>query len=481
MASKPNTSSTLLRLDLLEVKYLENLPRYHKTKQLLGAKNNQKLLKKLPATRQDALTEILTLKTSIFDLKYYGCHRKVSKEVRKIIKADFNRFSKANEKPKLVEFLKDEQIIETLITSKLVKLIQSTILTSKELKTNPPKYISETVFTILTDKSNPANPSKFFIDHCQKDKEVNSYVSNLWNKKEVKKASDEAEWSFRLVRGNVTKQEKDSRRKSLGKAVKEQLDSESEDEEEEDEDEDEEDSEEAEAKIPEDILDDENFRFYDNNSDSEQVPELDPNVDYNQVTDEEPSELEEELEEEDDDDEEERGKKRKASEIENDDFFAGSSDEEDTMETKYNLPQLAGGYYSGGSDDEDNYNVDDDSVVKKATTQRKNRRGQRARQKIWEKKYGTKAKHKQKEITAINDDRQRRKLEYEERVRKREEYAKQAMENAPSGSNTEPLGTRSSPAPEKPAPKEHPSWQAKKLADEKLKNVKFSGKKITFD
>ena len=149
----------------------------------------------------------------------------------------------------------------------------------------------------------------------------------------------------------------------------------------------------------------------------------------------------------------------------------------------YNLPQLASGYFSGGSDDEGE-DVDNDKVVKDITTQRKNRRGQRARQKIWAQKYGREAKHVKSEIEKAASDRERRRLEYEERCRKREEK----NNLAPTGSNTAPLGDRKvrngvSPAPGPPSDttKMHPSWEAKKLAEEKLKNVKFQGKKITFD
>ena len=48
---------------------------------------------------------------------------------------------------------------------------------------------------------------------------MNNFVANLWNNKNVKKILDEIEWSFRVVRGNLTRQEKDSRIKATGSKV----------------------------------------------------------------------------------------------------------------------------------------------------------------------------------------------------------------------------------------------------------------------
>lgn len=56
------------------------------------------------------------------------------------------------------------------------------------------------------------------------------------------------------------------------------------------------------------------------------------------------------------------------------------------------LPSLTMSGFVLGSDSEFSDDGEDENVA----TQRKNRRGQRARQQIWEKKYGAQAKHKQK-------------------------------------------------------------------------------------
>ncbi|KAK0553519.1 hypothetical protein OC861_001163 [Tilletia horrida] len=101
-----------------------------------------------------------------------------------------------------------------------------------------------------------------------------------------------------------------------------------------------------------------------------------------------------------------------------------SGDDDEMAEKSHNLPSLAGGFvtrglsfrdrgsdsdYSGGSDDEDDYgdgddideNAEENAAVgadgkkksAKKQAKRKNRMGQRARQAIWEKKYGRNARH----------------------------------------------------------------------------------------
>ena len=117
---------------------------------------------------------------------------------------------------------------------------------------------------------------------------MNNFVANLWNNKNVKKILDEIEWSFRVVRGNLTRQEKDSRIKATGSKV-DLKDNEDSDEGEEDDSEDE-----HKSLDLEDAYD--KFAIYDKvdngSGGEEQQPELDPNVNYNEVTDEEPSEEE---------------------------------------------------------------------------------------------------------------------------------------------------------------------------------------------
>lgn len=498
------SNNALWKVDLLEHKFLGYPVRYRKTSKLLGAKHNQKLMKKLPNSRAEAEKEILTIKADVFGKKYHGATSKLHSEVKKVIKADIKKFQKDGQKKDLVSFLENEQFLDDMVVSKVIKVIQQAILTTKEAREDKPHYLGE-VRNIISDKDDKRNPSKFFKDHCQSNKDINNYVSNLWNNKGIKTTLGTIDWSFRLVRGNLTTEEVTKRKVETGRQVDEDSDSaesgsdsDSESDGDSDSDSDDEGEEEIQVENSKRVseikdlteADFEKYAVYDNlvGDSEEEQPDLDPNINYNEVTDEEPSD-----EESGDDESEDSGEidnegvklnKKQAK----DDFFASDGDssneessDEETIEKKYNLPELTTGYYSGGSDDEDNYQVDDDKVVKQATTQRKNRRGQRARQKIWEKKYGKNAKHKQKETQAYENDKKRRQAEFEERERKRQQRAKEAIENAPSGTNLTPLGERGSNAQKEVPKHEHPSWLARKAAEDKMKNAKFTGKKITFD
>ena len=496
-SSKQNA---LWKIDLMEVKFYNHLPRFTRTKKLLEAKNNQKVLKHLPNSEEEAKAEIIAMKKDTFQNKYHGSYKKLNAVLKKIIKTDLNKWSRLNKASKpLIEFVSDNSIIEDLITSKLVKCIQLAILVDKVSRTDPPSYISSTVIEIIKNKSHKSNPSKFFIDHCQDNKDINNWVSNLWNSKAVKPILTQINWSMVMIRGNLSEKEKQERQKSIGKSVgKEGEGSGDGDDESEDDDDDESDSNDSESEVDNrDENDMEKFAVYDNlvgDSDDENEDHLDSNVNYNEITDEEPSDEEPSDEESSHDSEndqsDETSTHKSTKKEKKDDFFDNASEDSESKSestSKYNLPSLTTGYFSGGSDDEeDNFEADNDKVVRQATSQRKNRRGQRARQKIWEQKYGKSAKHKQKEQQELQSEREQRQQEYEERVRKRQLKAKWVEENAPSGSNTKPLGERKVRAEsDEPEPKkqktDHPSWQAKKLEEERLKNVKFTGKKITFD
>lgn len=455
----------LWKLDYLETKFYKTSPRYRHTKRLVKAKNNSQLLKKLPTTKEEADIVIASLKSEYFERKYYGSYKKLKKHITKTFAGDLNK----KQPEEIAAFIKDEGNLDGLITSKLIKILTSTILTTKELKLTPPPYISQEIASIICDKSNISNPSGFFIKFCQNNKHLNNYLSNLWNSKTLKPILQEIEWGFTLIRGNISKKERETRDKQLGKEKKHTPEEDSDDDERDSENElndSNDDSEHSDVDIEEAY---DKFAIYDKlvgDSDNDEEERFEPNanVDYTQVTDEEPS------------DEESA-----------DSFFEDDEEEHEPQQTgtksikeKYKLPELANGYFSGGSDDEDD-DVDNDRMVKEITLARKNRRGQRARQKIWAKKYGKQAKHIQTEREKVASERQQRQLEYEERERKRQEKARLAMENAPSGSNTQPLGARKSSLSTADKEAVHPSWQAKKLAEEKQKNVKFEGKKIKFD
>ncbi|TKA61283.1 hypothetical protein B0A55_11336 [Friedmanniomyces simplex] len=145
------------------------------------------------------------------------------------------------------------------------------------------------------------------------------------------------------------------------------------------------------------------------------------------------------------------------------------------------VPSLSmGGYISGSDSDIEDLNE----------APRKNRRGQRARQQIWEKKYGAKAQHLQKQDRDKGWDPKRGATDGGG-----ERRGKDRVRPGNSGANQEPVGMRKEgvvarrPAAEvklKHRDDEgslHPSWAAAKLAKEKKEAapVAFQGKKITFD
>lgn len=139
------------------------------------------------------------------------------------------------------------------------------------------------------------------------------------------------------------------------------------------------------------------------------------------------------------------------------------------------VPSLSmGGYWSGSESEAENF---EDEKPKK------NRRGQRARQAIAEKKFGKNAKHLQNQAKTGKNDRN-------------------AGWDAKRGATDGPRGARGGPrprfdrpgqardnAPEPPKKKHrddqgalHPSWEAAKKAKEAKKvTANFEGKKITFD
>ena len=155
------------------------------------------------------------------------------------------------------------------------------------------------------------------------------------------------------------------------------------------------------------------------------------------------------------------------------------------------LPTLSmGGYWSGS--DEDSDKVEDISE----TRSRRNKRGQRARRQIYEKKFGANANHLKKAAEsrdhgwdpqkgAVDDvkkseGKRGRKFERKRAVNGSKNGGRSGTTRGPqsSGANTEPLKTRAKSTVDAPI---HPSWQAAKKAKELKKTVPFQGKKVTFD
>lgn len=176
------------------------------------------------------------------------------------------------------------------------------------------------------------------------------------------------------------------------------------------------------------------------------------------------SALSEENEEIEDNEESEENEENEESER-NEESEHGSSDEGFFETTEGGdlpeLPQLYNGYVSGSESEPE-------MDVEELKPQRKNRRGQRARRRIWELKYGTRANHIIKERTEHAKEAREKEAKRQEKMRKhalqmeyeREKQAKrQALESKPL----------------------HPSWQARIEQQKKQKIVPVTGKKIKFD
>ncbi|KAF2209402.1 hypothetical protein CERZMDRAFT_9549, partial [Cercospora zeae-maydis SCOH1-5] len=139
-----------------------------------------------------------------------------------------------------------------------------------------------------------------------------------------------------------------------------------------------------------------------------------------------------------------------------------------TAPNKLFLPKLTMTGYVSGSGSE----VDEDVETVKL---KKNRRGQRARQAIWEKKYGKKAKHVQEQAAKQEWDAKRGAVSTSK-------FARDANK-LPLGKRGPPALTTNILAPSKKPQRDdtgplHPSWEAAKRAKEKNSaTVAFRGKR----
>ncbi|KAI6099570.1 Bud-site selection protein [Pisolithus croceorrhizus] len=159
------------------------------------------------------------------------------------------------------------------------------------------------------------------------------------------------------------------------------------------------------------------------------------------------------------------------------------------------LPTLSVGFARGGGSDSEF----SDSEANVADGVKKNRRGQRARRAIWEKKYGKNARHlkKRQEITQGTKQlsstsrgqrtekqpavsRPDRKHDYDARMLKQTSVDR-PMSDRPmrrgASTRTDPPRTRQEQRDERPL---HPSWEAKKK-QKKIGIVPSQGTKIIFD
>ncbi|KUI69449.1 Protein bud22 [Cytospora mali] len=144
------------------------------------------------------------------------------------------------------------------------------------------------------------------------------------------------------------------------------------------------------------------------------------------------------------------------------------------------LPSLMGGYISNSESEASDIDV--------APPARKNRRGQRARQAIWEKKFKEQAKHLAQEKSSRDDGWDLKRGAVDGSARTPWKAGVKTPFAKRTGGNSVELPTYAA-EPQKPkAPRKkdnegplHPSWEARKKAKEAQETAVFQGKKITFD
>lgn len=487
--------NTLFKLDLLQAYYLQKQPRFGITKQMMrsekyqskkkaasqgpGSNRSEKQKHKLlQLSRSEAFELITRLQHDAFEKKIHFFESNIHRIALRVLK---------KEKQKLTSLQKDQNKDSDKI-SKQVEAIESLLSkNSPLLQSNIKHKIFKCLIREFPDKLDIKNNSfdksipGSAVDCIRSMKDSNPYktngevLNNLFSKvyadKSVKEAFENIQ-SLEILWGpKKYSKENDAELEKFDADNRSDVENDS--------------LEESNADANEDLpalgenIDVE--KLYDGykaylaaSSDEEEEDandgpgfSLDPSINYNEITDDEASQdSSDESEEEDQQDSNKRS-------IEDDDFFASESKKpkpgKPSSLRDIQLPALATGYYSGGESDEE---VKDDALVDELTKPRKNRRGQRARQKIWEKKYGSGAKHVIKEHERSKSERERLREEYEARKLKREAKQKQFEERKREREDKNKVQVEKSL---------HPSWEAKLKAQESLKKATFSGKKITFD
>lgn len=459
----------IFKLDNLEYQYnylkgtLDSFqPRLSSTSKAYNAKGKRtakKMTKLLSELRLEVVeSELNDLRLEIFQKKVYHLDMKLRHYLEKqLSQYKFSKKSKRDFAP-VIENLSKEYGLENFTAlvskSKAVKLSLSRMRVLQPL----PQWFAEHEFCrIHNDKNHKYNPSRVWNEVILKSDGRNQLLSLLMNSDKYKdliagfnssmnmflgirkdRKKIEKENSKEDVRTQALKEPERREKIDLGKEADQSSESDQENDEE---------------------FDENLLKEYDNmlvgSEDDEGHYELDPTSDYNEKTDDELSDNEAELEDEEED--------------------INNSEHPPKKKLKYELPEIMGGYYSG-EDSAIEEDLANDKVAKEQISlkgQRKNRRGQRARRKIWEQKFGTKANHIIKERKLYAEKRERKQKEYEERAAKRSAKAAAMAAVVPPNGVEQQL--RSSPTAD------HPSWIAKREAEAKLKNAKFEGKKVKFD
>ncbi|CAR22614.1 Bud22p [Lachancea thermotolerans CBS 6340] len=489
----------IFKLDRLEYQYhhlngsldgfTPRLANTAKTFNAKGKKTSKRIGKLLSASNlEDVEKDLNSLRQEIIEKKSYHLENKLTSLLERTLQQKYTALKKkANDKHKAdLETLKelDEKytlsgFCKLISKSRTCKLLIAHVLPTKILKEEPPTWFQENEYLeIFKDKGNDYNPGKVWNEVVLPTKGCEKLLSQSTNDKKIKELlagfENAMDLFMNLKRERSLGSKKEDAQLSTKSENSESIDNTTSGEQSE-QDFDSSGSEDGIDHDEEDVDEEEILKQYEgmlvasDEEEDESVPySLDPNVNYNEVTDEEPSDLEESMGSDlaDSSEDEEPLKKRQKTSRES------KNTKHDKATAK--LPELMTGYFSGGSENE----LSEDEVAAQQSSNkplRKNRRGQRARQKIWEKKFGKNAKHVQKQMEAERSERERKKVEYEQRVVKR--AAKTQQRESAVDQKRIDAAARAQRVENTPI---HPSWEAKKLAEEKQKGAKFQGKKIVF-
>ena len=466
-----------------------------------GKKAAQRVEKLLAGLTADGLLQqISSLKAELLDHKVHHVESKLSHLLVKqlenqatVLRKNPKKDEQRNSKLQVLEGVQRgpgfEQFVRLIVRSKVVKIVLGKICPTKALKNDPPAWFqNHRILQQFGNKEDECNPGRVWKEVVQAVAGGEQLVSQLLSTKAARDLLAALEASVDLVLGTKKerRQNSDAAEKTAvaARSAEGEDDSSSSDNAASDIDEgaasesEEENSDDEAARSPsvdEDALVSQYAGMLAASDEEDDDPDgyhLDPNVDYNEVTDEEPDQSADETIQPDADDSSDS------------DSSAPPLKKQKTSKTKVQLPALMAGYYSGDDDSD----AEEHDLAGKAEPleppKRKNRRGQRARQKIWEKKYGRNAKHIQQQFEKEREERARKQREYEERAAKRAAKEAELARTRPAFKDSairaaEPGAAKSAAKPV--AQELHPSWEAKKLSQEKQKAAKFQGKKIVFD
>ncbi|APA08614.1 hypothetical protein SS1G_02337 [Sclerotinia sclerotiorum 1980 UF-70] len=143
------------------------------------------------------------------------------------------------------------------------------------------------------------------------------------------------------------------------------------------------------------------------------------------------------------------------------------------------LPTLMGGYWSGSESSASSLS---DTDMK--PTVRKNRMGQKARQALWEKKFGKGAKHIAAGGLSIEQEREMKRAEKmgkKVKLRDVNKGRKGDFRNDKTNANMLEVKPRERIKTRDDVGVLHPSWEAAKKAKDEKAKATFSGKKVVFD